>query len=163
MASEQSLLKLVQAEKDDPQLSALLSTEDTLAYLSETRSYAVPMVESLIFKVLYEGRLIGEAALKTIRWFNRKAELSVYIIAPYRKRQIGTRVLKDLINIGFCELSLYRLEAEIYEYNAASIKLAENLGFVYEGRLRKAKFYAGQYYDILRYGLLKDEYTEPCP
>lgn len=50
-----------------------------------------------------------------------------------------------------------RLTAEVYEYNEVSIKLLEKFGFKKEGRLKKAKFHNGRYYDIFIYGLLKNE------
>jgi len=132
--------------------------EDLLKYLSETRSYGVPMPDKLEYKIQNEGSVIGEATFSSIRWFNRKAQLSLYIIPSERNRGIGTKTLKSLIETGFNELDLHRLEAEVYEYNKPSLKLVKHFGFSEEGRFREAKFYNGKYYDILFYGLLKEEY-----
>ncbi len=55
-------------------------------------------------------------------------------------------------------MNLHRLEAEVIENNSPSIKLVEQLGFKLEGKLREAKYTEGGYIDILRYGILKNEY-----
>lgn len=53
----------------------------------------------------------------------------------------------------FGQLGCSRCTVYIREDNAQSVKLAARLGFVYEGRLRKAR--NGK--DVLVYGLLKEE------
>lgn len=147
-------------DENDSELKAIETSVEMLKYLSETRSYGVPMPDKIIFRVENDGWLIGEASLKSIRWFNRKAEVSLYLIPEAHGKGLAMAAMKKLIDYAFNQLHLYRLEAEIIEYNSRSARLAENLGFVKEGTLREAKFYNGRYYDIIRYGLLKKEYCQ---
>jgi len=157
MISKAKLI-LKPAAGDDPDLPKLVSGNDILKYMSEIRSYGVPMPSSFIFRIEVDNKLIGEAKLGAIRWYNRKAELSLYIHPDYRNNGNGKTAIKKLMDHAFNEMDLHRLECEIYEYNSTSIHLAESLGFRYEGRLREAKFYDGNYFDILRYGILNKEY-----
>lgn len=47
----------------------------------------------------------------------------------------------------FIEISLYMLMGS-----------AEKCGFILEGRLRKVRYYQGDYYDSMRYGMLREEW-----
>ena len=37
--------------------------------------------------------------------------------------------------------------------------VAEKLGFLKEGQIRKVRYYQGQYYDSVKYGILREEWT----
>ena len=50
--------------------------------------------------------------------------------------------------------------AGVYDYNEASRRLLESLGFAEEGRLREYRFIDGEYRDCVQYGLLRREYRE---
>lgn len=126
--------------------------------LTEKWTYPDNMPDSMVFDLWKDEKLIGQAAYKSIRWFNRKAELSLFIHPDYQHKKIGLRIMEAMISHAFQHLNFHRLEAEIIEYNPAAIRLVEKLGFVNEGRLREARYFDRKYYDILRYGLLKSEY-----
>lgn len=66
-----------------------------------------------------------------------------------------TEALSAALAWGFRDMELHRVEAQIHPENAASIKLIRNLGFVQEGRLREAGFWAGQHHDLLLFALLQ--------
>jgi RimJ/RimL family protein N-acetyltransferase len=144
---------------DDPELSTLIEDTETASSLSETRIFP-EMPRSVVFRIEKDNRLIGEAGYKNIKWINRKAELNIVIKKDFRNKGYGREVLTEMINYGFKILNFHRLEAEVYEYNKASIMLVENLGFAVEGKLREAKYNNGKYYNIIRYGLLKNEWQK---
>ncbi len=61
-----------------------------------------------------------------------------YELAPRSWRQgIMTEALTGIINLGFGEMGLNRIEAVVMPENEASIKLLEKLGFYNEGILRE--------------------------
>lgn len=125
--------------------------------LTERWTYPDNMPDSMTFNLMKEDIIIGQAAFKSIRWFNRKAELSLFIHPDFQHRQYGTKILRAMIAHAFNHLNLHRLEAEVIRYNPAAIKLVEKLGFVNEGCLREARYFDGKYHDIFRYGLLKSD------
>jgi RimJ/RimL family protein N-acetyltransferase len=152
-------LVLTKIAEDDPALSTLIEDIDTISNVSETRLYrGIP--GTILFGIKKDNRLIGEAGFKNIKWLNRKAELNIIIKREFRKRGYAKETLSELIEYGFMTLNFHRLEAEIYHYNEASIKLAENFGFIKEGELREAKYLNGKYHSIVRYGLLKREWQK---
>jgi RimJ/RimL family protein N-acetyltransferase len=54
-------------------------------------------------------------------------------------------------------LGLRRIEAKVYEYNRLSINSLLRHGFRQEGLLRQAGFYDGRHFDVLVFGILREE------
>jgi RimJ/RimL family protein N-acetyltransferase len=44
--------------------------------------------------------------------------------------------------------------------NPRMIRCAEKLGMRLEGRMRKCRYYNGEYYDSIRMGILREEWDE---
>ncbi len=151
-------LKLKLSDKDEPELKKLNAESDDLENMSEVRMYPANMPVEMVFSIELGDKLIGEFRFTRMRWFNRKSELSIILKKEFQGKGYGTLVMKKMIEFAFNKMNLYRLEAEVVEFNEISIKMIEKLGFKKEGVLRKAKYSNGRYYDILRYGLLKDEW-----
>ena len=144
--------------ENHPEIIKIAENVSVSKFLTEKWLYPEPMPDSIIFGIEAGGEIIGEVALKNIRWYNRKAELSLFIKPGFQGKKIGSEVLFKMMDYAFNTLNFYRLEAEIIDYNEISRKLVEKLNFMLEGRLRQAKYFEGKYYDILRYGILKPEF-----
>jgi RimJ/RimL family protein N-acetyltransferase len=69
----------------------------------------------------------------------------------------ATDAARSMIEFGFRDLGLHRLSAAIGPDNAASIAVAERLGFQYEGQIRDHVFTNGAWRDSLLYSLLETE------
>ena len=102
-------------------------------------------------------RLVGACGLTHINWVNHTAEVSIYVAPRYQGRGIGKRVLELLRQKAFDEFNLYRLWAEIYAFNEASVGLFEAAGYELEGRLKSHVFKLGERHDSLLYGLLRED------
>ncbi|OAA27995.1 hypothetical protein AT15_04725 [Kosmotoga arenicorallina S304] len=146
--------------KDDSELKELINREEILLNMSEKRMYPQEMPSEIIFRIEKDSKLIGEVSLKSIKWFNRKAELSIFIAPEFQGQGMGKKALKLLMKHAFDTFNLHRLEAEVFEYNAASKKLIEELGFKLEGTLREARYYNGKYWDIFKYSILEYEFRD---
>jgi len=68
--------------------------------------------------------------------------------------------VRTLINYGFQQLNLNRIEATTDSENTRSIRLLERLGFLKEGRLRQKYFYKGKHHDELVFSLLKKDWEK---
>ena len=145
-------------DNNDPDLRELFQSKNELFTMSETRLYPDSTPTEMVFRIETDHELIGEIRYKNIRWFNRKAELSLIVAEKHQRGGYGKEALGALLNYAFNKMNLHRLEAEALEYNTASIMLLEKFGFVLEGTLREAKYSNGKYWNIFRYGLLKSEY-----
>ncbi|QDQ03109.1 GNAT family N-acetyltransferase [Lysinibacillus fusiformis] len=71
---------------------------------------------------------------------------------------LGTRALKLWINHLFDTLSLARVGFSTWSGNERMIRICEKLGMQMEARIRKARYYNGQYYDSIRMGMLREEW-----
>ena len=64
------------------------------------------------------------------------------------------------MDLAFTEWGLYRLWADIPEYNQSALMLFKHLGFVHEGTLRKSRPHEGARFDSVIMGILATEYNE---
>ncbi len=111
-----------------------------------------------------EAKAIGITGFLHINKVHETAECYCVIgDKTYWGRGIGTEVHTLLIDWGFKELGLYKIWADIRAQNAAIIKVVERLGFKVEGTLRKDRVIGGERIDVVRIGLLRDEFYELHP
>ena len=104
-------------------------------------------------------QLVGVIALSNLSWTNRCAELSIFIGETANHGvSYGTDAIRMLLDYGFNELNLHRIELEVVSYNARAIRAYRNLGFTLEGTKREFGERDGQRYDLQIYGLLADEH-----
>ena len=95
--------------------------------------------------------------------FNHRHEDDVleigYTLHPdYWGRGYVPEAARALIELGFNELGLHKIELICFDYNVQSQRVAEKLGFILEARIRDRKDAQGNRCDSLIYGLLKSEW-----
>jgi ribosomal-protein-alanine N-acetyltransferase len=73
------------------------------------------------------------------------------------RRGFGVEAGKLISYYGVDVLGLRRIEAKVYEYNVLSMNSLRRNGFQQEGVLRKAWFDGERYWDVVVFGILKDE------
>ena len=73
------------------------------------------------------------------------------------KRGYGIEAGRLISYYGVDVLGLRRIEAKVYEYNLLSINALRRNGFTQEGILRQAGFQEGRYWDLVIFGILRDE------
>jgi len=113
----------------------------------------------LNFEIWYkpDEKLIGYCGFNFIRWFEKAAEIGFLIGEPkYWNKGCGTEALFLLLEYGFNELNLMKMELEAYSFNLASQKIAEKVGMERELVLKENIFYNGQYHDSFLYGVTRD-------
>jgi len=155
-----NFVQLKTSDESEESIRKITEIPEIAKNLTERWMYPAGMPDSIVFAIFYENQIAGSCALKTIRWFNRKAELSLFLDPAFQKKGIGFDALIALMKHAFFSMNFYRLEAEVIEYNQPALTLVRKLGFIEEGRLRQAKYFDGKYFDILRFGLLKIEFED---
>lgn len=101
--------------------------------------------------------IIGMMSLMKVDYNNMNAEIGYWLGKTYWRKGYTIEALKLLIEFGFKELKLKRIWARVMAPNTASADLLRKAGFSYEGRLIKAIYRDNQFYDELRFGLVRDE------
>lgn len=87
---------------------------------------------------------------------NATANWSFYS-APGNPAGTGTRICSTALDFAFCELAVHKLAGQVLEFNRASIRLHQRLGFTQEGKLREHCLINGRHYDLLCFGILLNE------
>jgi RimJ/RimL family protein N-acetyltransferase len=87
----------------------------------------------------------------------------VAIRPEHQGRGYASEAILLLLRYFFEELRYQKCTVEVYDFNQASIRLHERLGFQLEGRLRRTVFTRGRHYDTLMYGLTVEEFQAAHP
>ena len=72
----------------------------------------------------------------------------------------GTSALTATVEKAFTDFGLFRIWADIPEYNEFALRMFEHLGFRHEGTLRKSRPHEGSRYDSIIMGMLSNEYKQ---
>lgn len=105
-----------------------------------------------------DGRLLGECSLFNLNQQCRRAEVGYTMAFDAWGQGCMNEALRCLLDFGFSQLALNRVEADIDPRNLASAKSLERLGFVKEGHLRQRWIVAGEVSDSGLYGLLASDW-----
>jgi [ribosomal protein S5]-alanine N-acetyltransferase len=104
------------------------------------------------------GRLVGECSLFNFQEQSRRAEVGYTLAFESWGNGYMNEALISLLEFGFSELRLNRVEADVDPRNAASARTLERLGFRKEGHLRERWIVAGEVSDSSLYGLLAGDW-----
>ncbi len=104
---------------------------------------------------------IGECGFHTWNKSHSRAEL-FYNLFNDSDKQKGymTEALQEVLNFGFTELNLHRIQALVADWNIPSIKLLLHFGFTKEGTMREDYVVNGKNEDSVCYSLLKWEWEK---
>jgi len=86
-----------------------------------------------------------------------KANIGYDLQPDYWNKGIMTEALRAVINFGFNQLEINRMEAEVMQGNVNSEKLLLKLNFLKEGVLREWMLWNNNYYDMSMFSLLKSD------
>ncbi|KAJ3067541.1 hypothetical protein HDU98_009228 [Podochytrium sp. JEL0797] len=125
----------------------LTSTSDALVYILHRNSDNAPMGS---FSFLHGSP------------DNKRVEISVvWIGAAFHGKGYAPEATYLLLQHAFSVPGkIQRVEWSAHHENVASQKAAAKIGFVFEGVLRKHRFYKGQYRDSFVYSIVEDEWEE---
>ena len=92
----------------------------------------------------------------TVAIHRRSAEIGYWLGEPFWGRGIATAALRALTDYAFANHDIVRLDAGVFEWNPASMRVLEKVGYVLEGRLRKSVTKDGQTIDGFLYAKVLD-------
>ncbi|GCF07188.1 GNAT family N-acetyltransferase [Dictyobacter arantiisoli] len=108
-----------------------------------------------------DNRLIGLVGLKDINTLNQSAEFYVIIGARnLHGKGYGTEATRLMLQYGFLELNLNRIQTQDMEDNIGGWRADEKAGFKYEGTLREMIPRFDKFHNVKVYSLLRREYLE---
>lgn len=116
---------------------------------------------SLVIEAMKNGtsQPIGSLGLHRINPKDRVATFGIMIgEKDYWSQGFGTDAALMAIKYGFEQMNLHRINSSVFSFNERSYRMHKKVGFQEEGRRRKATFKNGQYWDIIEFGYLRDEW-----
>ena len=139
-----------------PPWTDLAQAEENIA--KDRRALAAGEYLSLGIELADTTELIGTCSLFDFMPQCRRAELGYGLARACWGRGYMHEALQALLDFGFGELDLHRVEADVDPRNLASTRCLERLGFVLEGHLRERWIVAGEVSDASLYGLLRSDW-----
>lgn len=109
--------------------------------------------------IVYKGdhRFIGTCGIVSWKPYHARAELGYALSRDYWGRGLMAEAVRAMISFGFDRMNLNRIEARCIAENAASARVLEKAGMLYEGTLRKRELIKGEHRDIKVYSVLRSE------
>jgi RimJ/RimL family protein N-acetyltransferase len=107
------------------------------------------------------GRIVGGGGMHRIDWTYRLFEIGYWVRQDAEGRGYASETVQLLARLAFDELDANRVELRIDTRNVRSLRVADRLGFVLEGTLRrKMPAPGGSPTDMHVLALLPDEYRQ---
>ena len=133
-------------------------TRDYLRYLADR--YAAGMFYD--WAIVYEPdcKMIGTCGFTCFHCTSDSAEVGYVINPDYWGRGIASEALELVLQFGFIELKLHRIEARFMQGNEPSRHVMEKAGMTFEGYLRDAMLVKGNYVTVGVCSILASEWAE---
>lgn len=135
-----------------------LGVEKNLSFVLLNQERPGPKT-AFLYGIFLEGKMVGFISYHTIYWQTRHALMGYWIDRGYEGRGIVTKVCRSLLEYGFEELELNRIEIRCAVKNEKSSAIPQRLGFVKEGVLREVEVVNGKFMDQEVYSLLRREFS----
>ncbi len=103
-------------------------------------------------------RHVGNISIWPTSRRERAGEVGYWISSSETGDGIATEAATAMLAVGFEEMALHRVTLRIAVGNAPSERVAEKLGFVHEGLLRKEVLVGGEWLDHTLGAMLEEEY-----
>lgn len=156
-------------EKNRSHLRPWLPWVDRTLTQEDSKKYIIGELENFKnkktadFGIFYQEKLVGSMGFNKIDSVNQKAEIGYWIDSDYEGKGIMTKCVTSIINYGFNELNLNRIEIRCSVLNKRSAAIPQRLGFTLEATLREDHKITDpetgvEFTDGLIFGILKKEW-----
>ncbi|MBE0700008.1 MAG: GNAT family N-acetyltransferase, partial [Anaerolineaceae bacterium] len=109
--------------------------------------------------VISANCMIGSIDLSGIDWVTGNAWVGIGIgEREYWGKGYGADAMNVLLNFAFGSLNLKRISLTVFEYNERALNCYLKVGFKEEGRMRQWMQRAGERYDLIFMGILREEW-----
>ncbi len=150
----------------DAEVTRYLATRAPFSKAMEERWFESMLEEqgkksyNFVICLLADDRAIGTAGFHHLNYEDGHASFGISIGEKAEwSKGYGTDALRAMCDFGFGQLRLERIELDVYAPNKRAQRSYDKAGFVREGVLRHAHFSDGEFKDIVRMALLRDEWA----
>lgn len=110
------------------------------------------------FVIMVNNKTVGRIGMHYIHPQNKTGAIGYWLAKEFEGMGIVTRACKTIIQYGFEELALNRIEIKAAVNNTRSQAIPEKLHFKKEGILREAERVNNEFVDLALYSLLRSEW-----
>lgn len=107
-----------------------------------------------------EGEVVGDISTKNCDPRIGHLHYGLNVAREHRRKGYASEAILLVLRYYFQELRYQKATISLYSFNEATIALHESLGYQLEGRIRRAVFTKGQYFDELLVGITAEEFAE---
>lgn len=112
---------------------------------------------SIHLAIEFEGQAVGGAGIISGEDnFQYTGQFGYWLGQACWGQGLATAAARALVQHAFAHTPLIRLEARVFAWNAASMRVLEKAGFIREGLHRKSVNKDGQIIDSVMYALVRD-------
>ncbi|MCA0980472.1 GNAT family N-acetyltransferase [Exiguobacterium aestuarii] len=162
----EALFKLTIASK--PYLREWLGWLDYIMSVEDSKKNIEGRIKGLIetggfpksFAVMYKGVLAGTIGFNEIDRGIQCGTIGYWLGQEFQGKGIMSQALETIIEYGFRDLKLNKIEIRVATDNVKSRALPERFGFREEGIIRDAEWLYDRYVDHVIYGLLQNEFLQ---
>lgn len=112
---------------------------------------------------LESGELAGSIAMHHMDPRVGVLSYGIAVHEDHRRRGYASEAICLVLRYYFLERRYQKANVGVFSFNDDSIRLHERLGFTLEGRQRRTTFTAGQFYDMLWFGMTVEEFRQLHP
>ena len=109
--------------------------------------------------IYWEEQLVGTIGFHEMHRSDNSASVGYWLSKNMTGKGIMTRSVKRMLQHGFDDLLLHRIELRAATENVKSWNIAERVGFTREGCIRQCSFVNGKYLSHYVYGILLEEFN----
>jgi ribosomal-protein-alanine N-acetyltransferase len=162
--------------EDEQALFSIFSDAETMQFYGAEPHAVIERTRETIehMKTAYESRkglnwavtfngdetAIGSLSFHQFACKFKRVEVGYVINRTHWGHGIASEAVHAMLDFGFHDLGIHRVEAIIDDANIASSKLLLKLGFVFEGKLRERYLLGDTMMDEWMYGLLKSDWLQ---
>lgn len=152
-------LECVLAWRNHPDVRRFMLTQHEIE-LSEHRAWfdRVSKDEKYALLVIEENKQAVGCVIFTGAQTKATADWSFYT-APSSRPGTGKRICAAGLDFAFKELGVHKVAGQVLDFNIASIRVHQHLGFIQEGVLREHCFIDGASRDLICFGILSGEWA----
>lgn len=115
-----------------------------------------------VYKIIEDdtNEIIGTVELRETDKDKRIGRVCRFLIGKEgnRGRGIGTKVLKEVLRIGFEDIKFEKITLGVFDFNDNAIRCYENAGFTKEGFKENARKSSNGYWSLCEMAISKDKW-----
>ena len=140
-----------------PWVGFMQAEEDVKAYLKNCEILYNEQKE-ISFVIFHNNTAVGRIGIHHINQMNKSGAIGYWLTKDAEGKGIITKSCIAIINYGFKELNLNRIELKAAVENFRSQAVPERLGFTKEGIMRQAERVNETFLDLHLYAMLREDW-----